>query len=431
MTAPTILLYDGDTEYDISDQAYALSIRRGRSRSLDTFPPGTCVINLRNYNRDFDPSEWVTDTGLLLQENDDALLQENTDNILLEYISPGAGAYGTIRSGMKLIVKHGATTVFTGYVEDWDYTWDADKRALASLTALDPLAILGNTDLVEYFGVADPDTGVKPVLPEERGTVGQRILNVLGRDGVDYPIPDDYDYIFTGNTDLLQADTVSFGTNCLAYIQQIVLSVTGRFFARRDGLLQYLHRHSVLPYQVATSATFSDTGTDIDIAGVSITYGSEELHFGVSAQRAGGRAVERLASSNPSATTLGLRMLTMSGLLLECDAASEAMAEWLLTRYSNQQAYVSELLVKMESLSSGNQTTVAGLEIGDLIDLTWTPTGVGDTITEVLVIEGIGYSASYDDVTMVTLQLSPAPSDEWLILNDATYGVLDLNKIGY
>jgi len=431
VTAPTILLYDGDTEYDISDQAYALTIRRGRSRSLDTFPPGTCVIELRNYNRDFDPSEWVTDTSNLLQENADALLQENTDNILLEAISPGAGAYGTIRSGMKLIVKHGATTVFTGYVEDWDYHWDADKRALATLIALDALAILGNTDLVEYFGIADPETGVKPVLPETRGTAGQHILNILGRDEVSYPIPDDYDYIYTGNVDLLQADTVTFGTNCLAYIQQIANSVTGRFFARADGLLQYLHRHSVLPYQVATSATFSDTGANIDIAGVSITYGSEELHFGVSAQRAGGRATPRLNTSNPSGTTLGIRMLTMSGLLLECDAASEAMSEWLLTRYSKQQAYVSELLIKMEALSSGNQTTVAGLEIGDLIGLSWTPTGAGDLIAETLVIEGIGYSASYDDVTTVQLQLSPAPQDEWLILDDATYGVLDTNKIGY
>ena len=431
MIAPTILLYDGATEYDISDQAYSLSISRGRSRSLDTIPPGSCVVNLRNYDRDFDPSEWVTDTSNLLQENDDVLLQENDDAILLEYITPGAGAYGTIRSGMKIVVKDASDSVFVGYVEDWDYHWDAQKQALATISALDSLAILGNTDLVEYFGTADPETGIKPVLPEERGTVGQRILNVLGRDGVDYPIPDDYDYIYTGNTDLLQADTVTHGTNCLSYIQSVVNSVTGRFFARRDGLLQYLHRHSVLPYRVATSATFSDTGANIDIAGVAITYGSEELHFGVSVQRAGGRAVTRLDTSNPSGTTLGLRLLTPPGPLLECDAASEAMAEWLLARYSQQLAYVSELLVKLDSLSTANRSIVCGLDIGDLIDLTWTPTGTGDTITEVLVVEGITYSAAYDDTTNVTLQLSPAPSDEWFILNDATYGVLGLNKIGY
>jgi len=218
---PTVILYDGATDYDISAQVQSVSFKRGRTRELDTIEPATGTINLINYDRSFDPPSYNGDTS-----------------------------YGTIVPGMRVEIFDGAVQVFAGYVLDWDHRWRNTKESTASIYITDALGTLAGTTFTEHQATDLQDAGA-------------RITEGLDRAEVGFPSGAAYRDINPG-LDPLQGDIVPASTNVLNRFQLIAQSDRGRLYVTRDGVLTYRNRHDTLGTDWTTK--FSDAESPVAVA---------------------------------------------------------------------------------------------------------------------------------------------------------------------
>ncbi len=387
MTSKTsVILYDGVTPYDLDGEAYSVNIRRGRSTELDNFTAASGSVDCYNVAGDFDPTF-------------DPLMA-----------SP-VGAYGAVKPGRKIEVKDGAVVVFTGYVDDYDYQWQQGLAPAATLIPTDALATLGRSEFLEW--TTDP-----------YDRAGERITKALDRAEVAFPSGASARSISAGLTPL-QSDLVTYGSNVLNYLQLLARSDMGRLFVDRLGVLTYTDRYALRG--VAASAQFDDTETNLPFHAVDALYGSEQLYFQVSVGRLGG---EPRTSKNLTAIAaypvLGIRQLAIDGLLFDSDAYAEAQAAVLVKRYSANAATVSSLTVKLSALDDTPRVTVAALDIGDMIGLTWTPTPTSTPVTQDLVIEGTSYRADIEaGDAFIDFQLTAAPdlSQYFVLDTDSLDGV--------
>jgi hypothetical protein len=414
----TVFLYDPNTatDHDITSEVYSVSVSRGRSRELDEINAGTCTVRCRNYLGNFNPY-FLTDNDFLLLETGDFLLQEDgASRLVLEAIGTG-GDYGIMSVGRKLTVKDAATTIFTGFLEDLDLDWRADKFKDATLYAADGLARLARQRFLEW--TTDPDQ-----------TTGARLSAVMNR-----PEVDDLwaTLLFDTGLSLLQSDLVTHGSNVLNYCQLVNRAEQGRFYVSGFGTLVFQDRASVAAGTPVVDFKDSATGAvadEIPFSVVEVTFGSELLYTKVSVDVIGGTA--QTADDVTAQANYGIRHLTFSQMLMNSDGQADDMAEYLLDRYKSPEAVVSQIRVPLEKLSSANRTTVAGLEISDTVSLNWTPTPGLGAVSQTLVIEGVGYDKDVDGATWMTFQLSAAPSNDFFIVAaDANASLLDTGVLGF
>lgn len=364
------------TATDITDQCHAVSTARGRSRLLDTIEAGTAAVMLRNYDREFDPP----------------------------FAGVAVATYGEIRPGKRVRISESNVVMFDGIVENWNYEWNVDKTVRASLSAVDALGQIGRRTFNEWITEADQQPG-------------DRLGSSLDRPEVGWPIGDrDLD---TG-VSRLQGGSVSQGSSVLNYLQLVAGTDQGRLFASRTGVLTYRDRHA--PITAAVSAAFGTGG--IAVSGVEILYGSETLFTRVSVGREGGEA-QTVTSDDTVITEFDIRTLSLGGLLLVDDVRSRELSTHLLATYEEPTPAVSALEIILGRLSASDRATVAGLEIGDLVTVDWTPTGTGTAVSQELIVEGISYSATVDGTTIIRLDSTQITNRRRFILDDATYGVLD------
>lgn len=384
---------------EITSEAFAIDVSRGRALEGDVFNPGGGTIRVRNYEANFNPY-FLVETSRLLLESGDTLLQENGDDILLESGNGvGAGTYGDIELGRKVTIKDGAVTVFTGFVEDFDYDYDTDNRSEAVMTIRDSLATLGATNLTEWRTT-------------EAQLTGARVSALLDRTEVGFPSGASARNIATG-TQPLNSALVALGTNALQELQRINRAEYGRLFVDASGKLTFQDRYAV--FGLTSSATFSDDGANLPISDISVRFGTELLRFSVSVTREPNQwTVEDDENGDPiyvndsSAVTeqiarnesliagypnLGVRNLAIAGLPYQSDDHAYGLAELLLERYASFSAVISGLSVPLGRLSTSDRATVTGLDIGDVITVSWTPYGTTGQVTQTLAIEGVSYSA--------------------------------------
>ena len=433
MTASkTTVFYNG---IEITGDSFDVSIRRGRSRELDEFEAASGSITVRNYNRDFDPP-FFSSPSYLLMETGDYLLLETGDRILLEQGSEASGAYGVIRLGVPIEVRDGAVVVFSGHVEDVRYKWGVDGTAEATFIVGDGLSTLARTSFqteVESEGNQLP---------------GVRIAEILDRSDVDYPSGGSYRSLANGHSRLI-GDFVEAGTNVLQYLQLVTRTDFGRLYTTRTGLLVFKGRYDWPGESGGTygnsSADFKDDGTAFSFSGVEVLWGSELQVFQASVTRDVVREFElpfdvippppdytlteipsqydssgtpRTATSALSPPLLiGARSVSISGLLLRHDGECEARAQYLVDRFSSPEAVVSELVVILENFGTTDRATIAALDINDVETLTWTPTGTGNMVTQILAIEGVTYQARTGSPTTITHQLSAMPDTNYFKLD--------------
>lgn len=410
---------------EITGEAYAVSLTGGRQLESDVFNPGGGTIYVRNQDANFNPY-FLVDTSALLLESGDFLLLEKGDKLLLESGNGvGAGAYGEILTGRKVTVKDGAVTVFTGYVEDYDYVWTVDKRSEAILTVRDSLATLGSTSL-------------KAWAPSQQLT-GARITALLDRPEVAFPAGATFRDIATGTQPLMAGTTttdgdgvvtygtgsVQAGTNALTYAQLVNRTEYGRLFVSRAGKLTFQDRYAV--FGLTSTATFSDDGNNIPMNAIAVRFGTELLHFQVTTQRAGS-SIEHTSSTTPTSSNLGARHLQLTGLLFNSEPHTKSLANFLRGRFSATDAVFSGITVKLGRLSTANRATVCGLDIGGVVDLSWVPPGTSGAVGQTLAIEGWTYTAraskNGSGVTTdaeMSFQLSDASDPDYFTFDTDSY----------
>jgi hypothetical protein len=233
--------------------------------------------------------------------------------------------------------------------------------------------------------------------------------------------------VYAGGRDLdagvepLQDDSVTWGSNVLNYLQLVAKSDLGRLFASRSGVLTYRDRVSLAGSTALL--TFADDGTGYPFHGARKRSAAELLYTRVGVDREGGTL--QTETDVDAVESFGVRTLSLPGLLLNTDAQSAALAEFLLGIYKNPADRVAELSVYVSAYTEpADQAAVTSLELGDLINVVWTPAGVGAPIDDLMVVEGVAHQINFGEGHWMTLSLSNALQESAFILDDPVFGLL-------
>jgi hypothetical protein len=369
-------LLSGDVATDVTSFVSSVSITRGRSRALDEFSPGTASVVFRNELRTFDPTYEFSQF------------------------------YGNIKPGKRLTIAAGGVTIFDGKIRDWNYSYEVGGPSVAVVEVVDALGQLGAIEFDDWT-----TTSQTPAL---------RFTAVLDRPEVVFGANRDFD----DGVETLQADVVSWGSNVLNYLQLVARSDHGRLFASREGVLTYRDRLSVDSSDFVV--TFTDDGGDVPFTGIALEYGSEFLYNRVGVDREGGTL--QTVEDADSIADYGVSTLSLSGLLLNTDAQSESLAEYLLGIYKEPELRVSEVSVALhdseDRISDALKLDVLALDIGDVVRVWYTPNKEGSPLVRYGFVEGLRHdlAPAYHSVTVA---LSDAGSRSFFIFDDDIFGEFD------
>ena len=289
------------------------------------------------------------------------------------YVTGTGSAYApSILPRKAIAVEVGGQAVFTGVVEDWDLQFSLDGDATTTAKSTDGFTLLAGETITA--GTATPQGS------------GARVESVL--DDVDWPAGKRR--IATGVTSL-GADVVGDNVTALSYLQSIDVSEGGGLFIAKDGSLEFLQRTDS---QVPATVKFTDDGTGIPFSDISLEFGTETLYTNISVEYTGGTAV----TTAPADTLAKYGLIDFNVKTLLADEIEAAnVADFFLFRYSNPIVRINGLEVRINGLTPAQQSQVLSLELGDPVDVIFTPQGIGSAIEQVLVVDQIEHNMTPAD----------------------------------
>jgi hypothetical protein len=127
-----------------------------------------------------------------------------------------------------------------------------------------------------------------------------------------------------------------------------------------------------------------------------------------------------------------IRALSTVDLLLADDTQSAEMADYLLSLYVEPDERIAQLEIQVSRLAPGDQATVAAIDIGNIVNVVWTPADVGTAIDVDLVVEGVAHELDIGAGHVMWLSLSnTAQRLAGFVLDSVTTGVLDTNVLTF
>jgi hypothetical protein len=374
----------GEKLFDISQRLVSVAVRRGKSQALDRIDAGIATITVDNSDRLFDP---LYEDGLY---------------------------FGQLIPRREVVISSKGFPVFNGFIDDFDIQYEPGKKSVVSIAVSDAFSVLANSSLDE----------VSP--PSELS--GARIERILNLPEVGWP--EDRREIDTGNTLLLDAD-IQEGTGTLSYLQLIETSEFGTIFISRDGNLVFRERNSV-PNVI--DVVFANTEVDplltpVPFIDVNIVYGSENLYNRISLENDEVLPEVGFAEDFDSQFLYGVRSYDKSGLLVQDPEALQFLADFLLARFSEPQYRFETVTVSLDNIPAEKQDLVLDLEIGDIVQVKFLPSGVPPAIEQYCRV--IGINNSWDNQSKnITFSLERLDFAIF-ILDDAVLGVLDDDRLAY
>ena len=368
---------EGITPVDITADVYAIRVERGRSRWLDDFQAGTCSISLDNRTRTYDPT--------------------------------GGGTYSTdIVPGKRFRVTTGGTPIFDGTSDDWDIAYSLGGDSVASVVISDGFSELGHTILTETSTTSQLS--------------GARLTAILDRADVNFPTA--YRDIDAGVT-TLQADTIADGTDVASYAQLIARTEGGRLFMAADGDLTFRDRYET---QTTVGALkFADDGSGVPYYGIQVAVGSELLFNRALVTRVGG--TQQTADNLTSQDSYGVRTLEYGNLLFNSDTDSDNFAEYLVSRYGTPEVRISQIDINLHALDVTQAGNVIGTELGDVIQVVYSPPGGGTAVDRYAVVDRISHEIGPQ---MHNIVFGLSKTVQAFTLDSDPFGELDGNyPLGY
>lgn len=367
----------GDVLVDVTSRVRSVQVRRGRSTQLDRFTAGNANLVMSNRDRALDP---------------------------LNAASP---YFGSIKPGKEIVVERDGKAIYSGNVADWNFSYDLSGDSLALPSAVDGLAIVSQQTMT-------PGTEVSQ-------KTGARVSAVLAEIG--WPLPQQS--ISTGQA-TLDADYVGDNVNAMEYLSKVAnVSEPGAIFVSKTGAMTFRDRADLQKY--TSGITFGPSG--IPFTGIGIDFGSESLFNSVTVTYTAGTVVAgtAVATDTASQTSYGVVDKTYMTLLASL-ADAQALANWQLSLYSEPVYRVNALTVNLDGMTSTQAGQVLDLELGDAVQVSWTPNGIGSAVTQIVSIDGIEHLATpaMHEVTFTLSQTLAA-----FILDDPVFGVLDDDILGF
>jgi len=366
----------GDVLVDVTSKVRSVSVKRGRSRQLDKFTAGAANIVLSNRDRTFDP------------------------------LNASSPYYGNIIPGKEVVITHNDQAVYVGNVADWNFGYDLGGDSTAEPSVSDGFSYLAQQ-------VVAAGTATAQLSSARIGTA----LSQLG-----WPLLKRQ--ISTGAA-TLDADVIPPDTNALNYLQKVETSEVGAFFIGKQGFAVFKSRTDLQAY--TSGVTFGTGG--IPFSGIDVVYGIEEMTNKVSVTYTAGSVVAGTAVANDTASQAKYGVMAQQyDTLLASSTDAATFANWQVNQYSEPRYRVNSITVPLGRLTSAQLSSVLGLELGDEVQVTWTPGGVGSALSQIVTIDGIEHQAT-PDWYEVTFTLSQALAA--FILDNTTFGVLDQNVLGF
>jgi len=360
---------------DISDAVSSVAIKRGKNRELDRYSAASASVSLHNENRYFDP------------------LNEDSPYV------------GNIIPRRSVRITTSGYTQFTGVIEDWNLTYDVSGKSNAIIQAADAFTLLAQQTLT-------PGTATAQL-------TGARVNAVLSQPTVAWPLAQRN--IDDGSS---QLGTDVFEGNVLSYLQQVEASEQGQLFMTKTGDVRFV-RGSVTVTSGLSTVLFADDGTGVPYVNAAVNYGTELLFNQVESSSPAGTAT---ANNLVSQEKYGITQATVA-TLLALYSQTEDLASFWVNKYGEPEYRFENLTVNLQGLSGDDQISVLGLELGDIIQIKFTPNGVGSPIQRYGQIINVDHAISTDrhDITfgVGSLQYS------FLVLDDVGFGLLDENALAF
>lgn len=373
-------LFAGGARTDISNYlSGSVAIRRGRPDFLSDFSPGSCSLTLEDLDRTFDAS--------------------NASSMF----------FGDLAPGRLFVVEAFGVAIYSGRstqmatVDEWAY-----GAARVSVTLEDVLASLVRRPMTSWTTTAQ--------------LAGDRITAVLNRGEVDLPVSQrDID----AGASMLQADNVSYGSSTLNYLQLVARSDLGRLFASAGDVLTFRDRYSTSTASVALVITDDPSGPlEIEPQKISRRNSIRDTYNRVTVDREGGIAQTSMLADAVVDEQGGIRTLTRPGLLLDDDVDSQSMADWLLYSTQTAENRITDIELDVTTCEEATAIAVVSLELGDRIEVSYTPQQVGSAVTAVVLVESISHNISFNS-HRVQLGVSVVTNTTPFVFDDPAYGLFD------
>ena len=364
------LLGVGEELVDVSDRVVSLSVRRGRQDVLEPARSGQASVTLRNLDGELDP------------------------------LNTASSLYPGVEPARTLNIYADNIQVFAGIVDDIALGFTAGGDATVQIIASDGLARLS---LAEF-----PPDGL--VVSEQNS--GARVSAVLASDTDFWADGTD---IATGDSDLAAGTATG---NVVQYLNTVARSESGAFFVGRDGDLVFRNRLFAV---TASTITLSDDGADIDYERLIRQTSGESLRTVAFGTRNNAR---RERSSTLGLLRFGFRGLDLGELLLTSDDAVDDRLDFELSLRSQPNPTVQQVTV---SQLRQTNTDVIGLELGDPIEVEFTPPGMSQ-ITEAGVVLNLRHDFTIGAGWRTTIGMRPAELSGIMVLDS---GRLDFDALAF
>lgn len=374
----TYTLGGGGFWVDVSQRLRSISTSRGKSRQLDRYTAGQATITFNNFDRAFDPTYTL---------------------------SP---FYGEIVPRRNVRISVDGLFIYYGIIEDWNLVYNATGESVAEATASDAFTVLAKQQL-------DDQT-----FPAELS--GTRIAKVLSNTGVAWSLDNrDIDPGFT----LLSSETVDASNNALEYLQAVTDSEPGNLFIDSLGRVVFKDRNTYLD---VVDLIFADDGTGIGYNNLVVTYGSELLYNEITSTSVN-LPLSSKVTADDSITKYGLLPLQVDNLLIETQYDLDNYGGYLLRQFREPEFRFESMEVNIKKLNPDKYDMVMNLELGDVVQVKFTPNGISPAIQDYVQITSLAHDITTQNHSL-RIGFATIPNFD-LVLDSPVFGILDNNTLAW
>ena len=380
----TLYTLGGTRFFDITNRLISANTQRGKSVALDRIDAGTSNIVLDNADRLFDP------------------------------LFPNGTYYLNLVPGREVKISCNGFPVIDTFIDDIDIAYEPGNRSVVSIQGVDGLSDLTINDLPEVFPAVELS--------------GARVTRILDLPEVAWPTADRN---IAAGSSLLSDTTIAQGTKVISYLQLIATSEAGEVFVSKDNKFVFNGRNTppTLPNLIFTDEVSIPGYTVIPFADLGVVYGTEELYNRIVVSNDQLFPDEAIAEDSASQAAYGPRSYTVTGLLNDDPSELQYLADFLLARFKEPQYRFSSLSVVMDILSKAQQDEVLDLEIGDIVQVKFTPSGIPPAIEQYVRIIGISHDWQNNE-KRINLALERLDFTIF-VLDSPVLGVLDEDRLSF
>lgn len=361
---------------DVTDDVLSLSVTPSPAGITDTASPGSGTIVLDNFGGLYDPENPATPYDI------------------------DVGQHVRVRAEWAGVVYG----LFYGYIDD--ITPDYGNEPVVSFACTDGLAQLGRAKVLELAsGIGEGDR------------TDQRLGRILTE--ADWPVTM---RSLERGLSTCQADT--YGDSGLSLAQRIVDTELGEHFIDYDtGAYTFYSRTHVYtaPRSMTVQALFTDSGTDIDMQGVTSARQRGELFNAAAITRQGDGAVEQSYEDAASRLKYGPQTFPRSaGTMLQTDDAAQSLCRWIVARFRLPGTKIADLSI--DATTQGMWGQILPLRRFDRVRVQRTYGTASVLVDKQVLVESIAWSITAAGSWTATIATRPADDFVPFVLGQSRLG---------